>query len=166
MYFCSQTLIKSNLHVRLGPATTGPNLPRGLEGGNPLYVIFSWKSFSCKNDFRVFGPVKNGILNEQETSRTTKSVEPRELLRLWDTNTPLTAFRLRGRLRSDSDFVIGQAKNTKREKKGAELSCLRHSRKWNPKPTRDIPNGEAGRAAGTPMPPGYGYPTHRLSPKG
>jgi hypothetical protein len=54
-----QTLMnkKSNLQERLNPVFPIPNLPWGLEGGNPLCATFSQKFF-LKNELRAFGLVK------------------------------------------------------------------------------------------------------------
>jgi hypothetical protein len=48
-----------------------PTLPRGLEGGNPLYVKFSSKKFSTKTTFVPFDYIDNGILktNERDLER-------------------------------------------------------------------------------------------------
>jgi hypothetical protein len=86
---------KSNLQVRLGPVFPRPNLPRGLEGGNPLCATFSQKSFVPKNEFHAFGLVKNGILKEQRDILIGKGDEPLEHLRLHDTVSALTILPLR-----------------------------------------------------------------------
>jgi hypothetical protein len=56
MYLSTFTCINIGLTVKEGSALPQqkPTLPRGLEGGNPLYVkIFLGKVF-YQNDFRAF----------------------------------------------------------------------------------------------------------------
>jgi hypothetical protein len=71
-----------------------PTLPRGLEGGNPLYVkIFLGKIFYqnnlCALDFRI----DSGILRTTRVHVSGKADRAEELLRLRDTDTSLIIFR-------------------------------------------------------------------------
>jgi hypothetical protein len=71
-----------------------PTLPRGLEGGNPLYVqIFSSKNSSTKMTFVLFDYIDNGILKTTREHVSVKADRAEGLLRLRDTDTSLTTFR-------------------------------------------------------------------------
>jgi hypothetical protein len=60
---------KQSLTFKEGSALPrqSPTLPRGLEGGNPLYVkIFLGKSLSARTSFVLFDYFDSGILKTTE----------------------------------------------------------------------------------------------------
>jgi hypothetical protein len=71
-----------------------PTLPRGLEGGNPLYVkIFLGKVF-YQNDFRAFRLYRWQNPAERVRAHISDKADRAEgLLRLRDTDTSLVTFR-------------------------------------------------------------------------
>jgi hypothetical protein len=68
--FSLHTQIKSNHQGRVSLASAKPDPPsgpRGLEGGNPLYVkIFLEKSLSAKTSFALFDCFDSGALKTTE----------------------------------------------------------------------------------------------------
>jgi hypothetical protein len=71
-----------------------PTLPRGLEGGNPLYVkIFLGKIFYQNNLCAFDFCVDSGILRTTRVHISGKVDRAEELLHLRDTDTSLITFR-------------------------------------------------------------------------
>jgi hypothetical protein len=69
-------------------------LPRGLEGGNPLYVrIFLGKSLSARTSFALFDCFDSGIMKTTRVHVSGKADRAEGLLRLRDTDTSLITFR-------------------------------------------------------------------------
>jgi hypothetical protein len=71
-----------------------PTLPRGLEGGNPLYVkIFLRKKSFARTSFALFDSSDSGILKTMRVHVSGKADRAEGLLRLRDTDTSLITFR-------------------------------------------------------------------------
>jgi hypothetical protein len=69
-------------------------LPRGLEGGNPLYVKIFLRKVFCQNNFRAFSTISiTESCKRVRVHVSGKADRAEGLLRLRDTDTSLITFR-------------------------------------------------------------------------